>query len=535
MKKALSLILTVAMALSMALTAFATVDIQNNTEGQALDLEAKYIKTAPKMDGKINADEYHAMTFADYSKYFNWTKGSQRSETLEDVEKYLKNDMKIYMGWNGNDFYVALQAKAPKAEYNCEFSGNELYMFRAWSFQVAITDIEATGQDRAEVGIGFDPASGGKMISYTKWGTRKNLTLTAGENYAANWDKDAELVTYEMKLDLASILGGKAQNDSLFRLGFCLNMGDGDIATDDRQKQVELGYGIAVSKQVENLPAIALTGKSASDGDVDVDIPVDTEPQEEEQAGFNAADRFDKAGAAAIFNITNGSLEAKDMDENGEKFVRLTVTGENPIIGSKDLTQGLNMDPESVNPQGVYLAIKYRTASQKSNRFAINFTNPIAPTLNRENDCDLGFGLANDGEWHTLVFEMSLYENWTQFITEFYLCPFFIAEEDLTGETFDIQWIKYYSDPPVFEDEEYTKIDLEGNGDETVAETEAPAEDTEAVTDAETKIDATTTAGDANKNDDEGGLSVGAIIGIVAAVVVVAAGAVLVVMKKKKA
>ena len=535
MKKALSLILTVVMALSMALTAFGVVEIQNNTEGQALDLEVKYIKTAPKMDGKVDSGEYNAMTFADYSQYFNWTKGAQRTETLADVEKYLKNDMKIYMGWNGNDFYIALQAKAPKAEYNCEFSGNELYMFRAWSFQVAITDIEATGTDRAEVGIGFDPASGGKMISYTKWGDRKNMTLTAGENYAANWDKDAELVTYEMKLDLVSVLGGKAQNDSLFRLGFCLNMGDGDIATDDRQKQVELGYGIAVSKQVENLPAIALTGKSASDGDVDVDIPVDTEPQEEEQEGFNAADRFDVEGAAAIFDITNGSLEAKDMDENGEKFVRLTVTGENPIIGSKNLTQGLNMDPENVNPQGVYLAIKYRTASTKSNRFAINFTNPVAPTLNRENDCDLGFGLMNDGEWHTMVFEMPLYDNWTQFISEFYLCPFFITTEDVVGETIDVQWIKYYSDPPVFEDEEYTKIDFDGaEGGASEEETEAPAEDTEAETKAtETKAD-TTNAGNENE-DDKGGLSVGAIIGIVAAVVVVAAAVVLVVLKKKKA
>lgn len=530
MKKALSLILTVVMALSMTLAVFGEVEQEFNTEGLEINLDVKYNKTAPKMDGKINAGEYYEMTFADYKQYFNLIKGVQHTETLADVANYLKNDMKTYMCWNGNDFYVALQAKAPKAEYNCEFSGNEVYLFRGWSFQIAITDINAENQDRAEVGIGFDPASGGNMISYTKWGSRKNVTLKAGENFASDWNKDDELITYEMKLDLASILGGKAQNDSLFRFGFCFNRGDGDIATDDRQRQIELGGGIGSSKQVENLAVIALTGKGASDGDIDVDVPVDTAPQEEEQAGFDAADRFDVAGAAALFDITNGSLEAKDMEENGEKFVRLTVTGENPIIGSKQLTQGLNMDA-----QGVYLAIKYRTASQKSNRFAINFLNSVSTKLDRELDCDLGFGLANDGEWHTMVFEMSMYDEWSQFISEFYLCPFFIAEEDVTGETFDIQWIKYYSEPPVFEDEEYTKIDLEGNGDETVAETEAPAEDTEAVTDAETKIDATTTAGDTNKNDDEGGLSVGAIIGIVAAVVVVAAGAVLVVMKKKKA
>jgi hypothetical protein len=437
--------------------------------------------------------------------------------------------MKVYMTWNGNDFYVALQGKAPKSEYNCEFSGNEVYLFRAWSFQVAITSIEAENQDRAEVGIAYDPASGGNMISYTMWGTRKNIKLKAGENYAADWNKDEEVVTYEMKLDLSSILGGKAQNDSLFRFGFCLNRGDGDIATDDRQRQIELGGGIGSSKQVENLAVIALTGKGASDGDVDVDVPVETAPLEEEQAGFDAADRFDVAGAAELFDITNGSLEAKDMDENGEKFVRLTVTGENPIIGSKQLTQGLNMDA-----QGVYLAIKYRTASQKSNRFAINFLNSVSTTLDRDLDCDLGFGMKTDGEWHTMVFEMSLYSEWSQFISEFYLCPFFISDEDVTGETMDIQWIKYYSEPPVFDDEEYENLSF-GDDEETDAATDAPAEDTAAGTSAtETKAD-TTKADTTTGTDNEGGFPVGAIIGIVAAVVVVAAAVVIIIMKKKKA
>ena len=529
MKKALSLVLTVVMALSMALTAFGAVEQEFNTEGLEINLDVKYNATAPKMDGKINAGEYYEMTFADYKQYFNLIKGSQHTETLEDVANYLKNDMKVYMTWNGNDFYVALQGKAPKSEYNCEFSGNEVYLFRAWSFQAAITSIEAENQDRAEVGIGFDPASGGNMISYTMWGTRKNIKLKAGENYAADWNKDEEVVTYEMKLDLSSVLGGKAQNDSLFRFGFCLNRGDGDIATDHRQRQIELGGGIGLSKQVENLAVIALTGKGASDGDVDVDVPVETAPQEEEQAGFDAADRFDVAGAAELFDITNGSLEAKDMEENGEKFVRLTVTGENPIIGSKQLTQGLNMDA-----QGVYLAIKYRTASQKSNRFAINFLNSVSTTLDRDLDCDLGFGMKTDGEWHTMVFEMSLYSEWSQFISEFYLCPFFISDEDVTGETMDIQWIKYYSEPPVFDDEEYENLSF-GDDEETDAATEAPAEDTAAGTSAtETKAD-TTKADATTGTDNEGGFPVGAIIGIVAAVVVVAAAVVIIIMKKKKA
>lgn len=530
MKKIFSLILTVVMTLSMATVVFAEAEKEFNTEGTEVNLDVKYNKTAPKMDGKIATGEYYELTFADYKQYFNLLKGEQITESFEDIANYLKNDMKVYMTWNGNDFYVALQGKAPKSEYNCEFSGNEIYIFRAWSFQVAITSIEAENQDRAEVGIAYDPASGGNMISYTMWGTRKNIKLKAGENYAADWDKNEEVVTYEMKLDLSSILGGKAQNNSLFRFGFCLNRGDGDIATDHRQRQIELGGGIGLSKQVENLAVIALTGKSASDGDIDVDLPVETTPQEEEQAGFDAADRFDVAGAAELFDITNGSLEAKDMDENGEKFVRLTVTGENPIIGSKQLTQGLNMDA-----QGLFVAIKYRSSSEKKNTMALNFTNSLRPTLNRDDDCDSYLGLKFDGEWHTMVFgEMTDYDGWSQFISEFYLCPFF-GGEDLIGETIDIQWIKYYSESPVFEDEDYESI--RGNDDETSPEVtdEAPAEDTAAETAAtETKAD-TTKADATTGTDNEGGFPVGAIIGIVAAVVVVAAAVVIIIMKKKKA
>lgn len=540
MKKVLTLVMTAALVLSMAISSFAAVDIQNNTEGKDLFLDVNYIKTAPKMDGVISAGEYHQMSFPNVSEYFNWTKGIGLSSSLEDVENFLKNDVKTYMGWNGNDFYVALQATAPKSEYNCPFTDDELYLFRGWSFQVAITDIdvEPESTDRAEIGIGYDPASGGNMISYTKWGDRKNITLTAGENFAANWDKDAEIVTYEIKLDLASVLGKKAENEDLFRLGFCLNMGDGDKSTDDRQKQIEFGYGIAVSKAVKNLPAIALVGKSDSDADVDVDIDVDTEPVEEEQEGFDAADRFDVDGAAAIFDITNGSVEAADMtDENGDKFVRFTITGADPIIGSSDLTQGLNMDN-----RGEYVAIKYRTSSTKGNRFAINFLNSVTTELDRDYDCDLGFGLANDGEWHTMVFEMSGYEDWTQFISEFYLCPFYKAG-DTVGETFDIQWIKYYSaTAPVFEDEEYTPVDYGSDEDETgdasdeTAAPETDADETEAQTDAVTTANtgATTTTGTTDK-DDEGGFPVGGIIGIVAGVVVVAAAAVFFVIKKKKA
>ena len=547
MKKILTLIVTAALALSMTFSAFAEVliigdvEVSRNTEERSPNLDASYIKTAPKMDGTIGAGEYNLMTFSKYNEYFNWTRGINLSSTIDDVENYLKNDMKVYMGWNGNDFYLALQATAPKSEYNCAFAGNESYLFRAWSLQVAITDIETDpeGFDRAEIGIGYDPASGGSMISYTKWGTRKNIKLTAGENFAANWDKDAELVTYEIKLDLASVLGKKAENEDLFRLGFCLNMGDGDISSATRTKQIELGYSIAVSKAVKNLATIALVGKGASDGDVDVDIPVDTEPEEEEQTGFDAADRYDYSGAAATFDLTNGSVEAKDMDENGDKFVRFTITGADPIIGSSDITQGLNMDNE-----GEYVAIRYRTSSEKGNRFAINFLNSLTTGLDRDLDCDIGEGLINDGQWHTMVFDMTGYDDWSQFISKLYLCPFYGAG-DTVGETFDIQWIKYYSEtPPVFEDEEYTTpypensvSDETDGGDVTTApsEDETGATTDDAATNNADSSAVTTNTADTDKDDDKGGFPVGGIIGIVAAVVVAIAAVVFFVIKKKKA
>ena len=366
------------------------------------------------------------------------------------------------------------------------------------------------------------------MISFTKWGNRKNVDLVAGEDFGTNWDKDAERVTYEIRLDLSDILGASPKNNDTFRLGFCLCMGDGDITSDNMQKQIEFGHGIAASKVVDNLAITTLVGNNSGVEDEGDDTTVaDTTPPEEEQEGFNAADRFDKDGAAAIFDITDGSVTATDVtDENGEKFVRLTVNGKNPIIGSNDLTQGLNMDAA-----GAYIAIKYRTTSEKSNTFAVNFTNSSCPELNREYDYECEFGLGTDGEWHTMVFEMDFNPDWQQFITNFYLCPFTSAE-DPTGETIDIQWIKYYSAAPAFDDESFEdkfgdNIKVE-TGDDTIGEvtedeeTNAPA--TNAVTSAST-----------SKTDDNGGSdnTIVIVVAVVAVVVVVAVVAFIIVKRKK--
>ena len=53
MKKIFSLILTVVMTLSMATVVFAEAEKEFNTEGTEVNLDVKYNKTAPKMDGKI--------------------------------------------------------------------------------------------------------------------------------------------------------------------------------------------------------------------------------------------------------------------------------------------------------------------------------------------------------------------------------------------------------------------------------------------------------------------------------------------------
>ncbi len=537
MKKIFAIVLTAVLAVSCAVTSFGAIEIQRNVEPETdiIGFDVNYIPSAPVMDGKISEGEYYKVNFGDVDDYFSYMIGANLFEvttTFEDMKKFLEEEVEVYTAWHGNYFYLAVRSHAGKAEYNCSLTGDEVYMFRAWCLQMAITDMEAVGTDRAEIGVGYDPNGG--MLSYTKWGDRKNIDLTAEQDFGTNWDKDAEKVTYELRVNLGTVLGEKPENDATFRMGFCLCMGDGDKTTDDMQKQIEYGFGIACEKIVKNLPILTLAGKPAGveDGDDVTTAPEDDVPAEEEQEGFSAADRFDKAGAAAIFDKTNGSVEAKDMDENGEKFVRLTVTGKDPIIGSSDLTQGLNMDDK-----GLYVAVKYRTSSQKSNLLAINYTNSLRPTLDRVNDYDPGYGMGNDGQWHTIVFDMSSEANWSQFITEFYLAPFNDTTEDVTGEYVDIQWIKYYSAAPIFEDEVFPDFIGDKNEPKPV-QTEAPADEpseTDAETDVATKAPATSADNkDDNKDDNKGGVPVW-LIAVIAAAVVAVVAVVVVVIKKKKA
>lgn len=536
MKKIFAIILTALLAVGCAVTPFAAIEFQRNVEPDTdiIGFDVTYIPDAPVMDGKVDEGEYYKVNFgSDVNDYFSYMIGASLYEVttnFDDMKKFLEEEVDVYTAWHGNYFYLAVTSHAGKAEYNCSLLGDEVYMFRAWCLQMAITDMDATGTDRAEIGVGYDPNGG--MLSYTKWGQRKNIELTAEEDFGTSWDKDAELVTYEMRVDLNTVLGEKPQNDDNFRMGFCLCMGDGDKATDDMQKQIEYGYGIACEKIVKNLPILTLTGRPAgTEGDDDDDdVVVPDTPIEEEQEGFSAADRFDKDGAAAIFDKVNDSVKAEDKtDENGDKFVRLTVTGPDPIIGSSDLTQGLNMDAD-----GLYIAIKYRTSCQKSNRLDINYTNSIRPTLDRANDYDPGYGLGNDGEWHTIVFDMSSASDWTQFITELYLCPFNDTTADINGEYIDIQWIKYYSAAPVFDDEVWPEF-IGDENESKPEQTEAPDdEETDAATDAATKAPATKAPSNNSGDKDGNSNMVWIIVGVVAAVAVVAV-VVIVVIKKKKA
>ncbi len=526
MKKLFALLFAAVITVSSVLTASAGTEMEQNAP-EKINFDVQYKESSPKMDGVVNDGEYYTLKLP--VEYFNYYYDSSAPDgQLDSMKAFVKNELKTYASWNQGYMYFAVTAPASKSDYVCN-PNPIVYMFQHWCLQVAISDLNVSNADRAEIGIGANESTE-KMLA-TTWALRggsKKVSLKENEDYAVVWDRDNETVTYELRLKFSETLSEPATDGSSFRFSFLVGRGNG---TASGTNQVQLGKGIAFEKEVYLYPIVTLKGAPSDIPEV-TEPPVTEAPVDPTDPNVGMLDKctdFRLPETMDMLDLKNDSMTAEyKVDDNADSYVRLTAKSDSPYIGGTDLTSSTNLDTVKT------FAIRYRTTSEKAARLGVNLTSAVAPDLSSNAIVFPVYKLISDGEWHTMIFSMYDVPAWTQFATGFYLYPF-DGETGVADETIDIMWIKFYSSDEIYftDDTHEELLDGEssitpGTDEDTKApegdDTTKPAKDTAPVT----TTDTSTSSGSSTVN------IVPIIIGAVAGIAVIAAVIVVIIIVKKK-
>lgn len=505
-KKLVTALLACMIALSVlgsivAFAGVATYDAKKESvckEGKAA-LTVQYKETAPVMDGVVNEGEYFEIPYDAVKDYYSFYVGQEFEGSQENEHKKLANfaekNMKVYACWDGQYFYFAMTSKTTKADYNCPENADSSYMYRYCCAQMGFAAPDAVEKDRYEIGLGASSTKPGDSYAYPAWGTRTFKTFKNGEQYCSKWDPDTGIATYEVKADIAEVTGAPASDGSQMRFTYLLAKSGAKSSDGTDRLQIQCSYGIADEKRADWYLMLTFEGLGK---EVEVPTPAKSDDRENELPSFWGKTDFTDEDAAELFTTTENATVSYMKDADGTGFIRITATGNRPLAGGKKIPTGLNA------AEAPYVAVKYRTSSEYGSKLGISFSSEIADasvpvSYDRSNSVKLG----TDGEWHTVVYDLTDKSNW---IMNLCFWPFLNADADVNGQTFDIQWIKYYSNEPEFDDVFDPSV--------TPAPTEEPAKD--------------------NKSESGSGLGTGAVIAIIAAAAVIVAFVVIVIVRKKK-
>jgi hypothetical protein len=147
--------------------------------------------------------------------------------------------------------------------------------------------------------------------------------------------------------------------------------------------------------------------------------------------------------------------------EEEDTFMRITALEDGCYVYSTSYPRNLLADAR-------YLVIKYRTSSPEAERCGIIWKTRQNPVYDLEL-CYTDYLYVN-GEWNYLFVDTSGEPNWSGYILNLGIVPFYGAE-NAAGAALDVAWIKVYNlDPyelyaPLFE----TVPDTSGQGEPTFA------------------------------------------------------------------
>lgn len=186
MKKALAVLLSLLMLASIAsMTVGAGEHIPGRLGSEnyttAPTATAYQVTTAPKIDGKIDPNEYGPKQFTMTKDYLINGKGLiwvniDRVTQIENQPLNVTAD--VYMAWDSGHFYFAMEVTKPADHYNNEMTNDLLWKGDCLQIQIA----ESTSADRYELGFAY--STGRKsQLSYQWFPVPKETGLQRGKDY----------------------------------------------------------------------------------------------------------------------------------------------------------------------------------------------------------------------------------------------------------------------------------------------------------------------------------------------------------------
>ncbi|MBR2445679.1 MAG: hypothetical protein IKB28_03320 [Clostridia bacterium] len=502
MKKAFSLLLVIAMLLSVsALTVSAAeYDYINQADyyeheaakiDEIYDSEAgiastkwtvPYLPVTPELDGKINVGEYERFeNYEDYLTYSMRTNNGQNSvdEFYAFLDAAKPGFFDAYWGWDGQYLYMAFNMDCFDG-YFCDPSVHGAsYLYACTAVQFGLGQADAEYGQFSETGFGINPD--GNTGVTTKW--LGNYIPDDTKDVAGEYNETTKRLTIEFRinLQLALDMDETVQNGDQARMCWLLSVGgDGDNL---RCKQVSFCHGIGGSQSNKAAQYFAtITFDGLPDG---VEVPIEDRVEISElDKEYDLRDFVVLSQDDAIDTFSGNNATVEKVTEGGESFMRITATGDQAYVYG-------NKYPVSVSSETKFVVIKYRTTSTKASEMGIIYKS----TSLKEYDLDATAfeTVTADGQWHYLYIEMSGEEHWQDWIVSLGIVPF-VNTTGIAGESVDIAWIKFYRDDPwdipEYEaDREATETTEEPTTEEittepatTEAQTEAPSEE---VTEAE--------------------------------------------------
>ena len=494
--------------------------------------EVPFLHIAPTIDGQISKNEYQP--FELYEDYLSWMApvgddanpavgGTTEEEFKEFYDSTQVDFFDAWWGWDGTYMYIAFEINCLNG-YKCD-PEQDVLLFAYNCLQVGIADVNATGKHSSyvELGCGVHSVTG-DQITFNWSG---NYCPKAGTDFVGSYDAENQVLVYEMRIHLQSALGldRLVENGDEINYAWLLAV-NGQAQNTNETWQLAFCHGIGgqySGKVNEYFARIAFEGKP--DG---LDLkPSEIPGMSEEDIEYGLYEIIDFSDENVVKTFDGEFASAEHVTEGDESFMRITSFG-----GEDNLPHVFsNKYPKNILGGAVnYIVVKYRTSYAEAEELGIIFR-----TVNEKeyNLIDPYYeAIGGDGEWHTVLIDMSTNASWNHFIMNIGFVPFVYAENS-AQQTIDIAWMKFYTNDPydLYADSEY-----DGG---MVKETDAPVVDT---TPTETQAPAADTAADTNTVSDDttapvvdGLTEIGCASAVgMSAVAVLAAAAAFVALKKKE-
>ena len=437
--------------------------------------EVPFLHIAPKLDGSIEKNEY--LPFELYEDYLSWLANSSDPttgtvpNTEEDFMTFYEGSqgdfVRPYWGWDGTYLYLAFEVNLING-FTCtpEAMGGDMFLWAYNCLQVGVSPADATGTNGyIELGYGVHSETN-ESLTFNWFGT---YLPKPGEDFVGYYDKENQVLRYEMRLHLQTVLGltdRTVENGDTMNLGWVLST-NGETTGPNDVWHLMFARGISgpLSKDASKLAMVTFTGKP--DG---LDIPVaDIPGMSEEDKEYKLMEMIDFSDEAVVKTFEGENAAVDYMTEDGVSFMRITSLTPDGYAYAYSSKYPRNI----VGGQGDFVVIRYRTSSEKGEDLGLTYRSMYAP----EYDFDMCYydSVGTDGEWHTTIFYMSGEAGWQHFILNLCLIPFYGAEE-FAQETFDVAWIKFYQNDPtdIYEADFFDPDSVVE--DDTAEETEAPTE-----------------------------------------------------------